>query len=272
MSQWGAYGKAKRGMKAADILAAYYGGIRPTTMPADKLPATIKVALNTGQSTATVTAPGRFRVLDGNGQPLAHIALGRWQMTSAGNGKVRVTPPEGYDQPLAITPGAVDPASPAAGVPAVIHYRVSTPAAVKLTVLAPGGKEETIDGGVVDAGEVVQPLPSPPRGGAYRVVIDADAGPGRQATVPFVFAVAGPARVVIPPAEMLAAPQGEPLWDRTVTAWRSFPARLPLFFAALLLIVNGLGLAVMRGGHGWLGWVARRLRVASAARGGEQSE
>src|SRR4029077_7344995 len=30
MSQWGAYGKAKRGMKAADILAAYYGGIRPT--------------------------------------------------------------------------------------------------------------------------------------------------------------------------------------------------------------------------------------------------
>src|SRR2546421_12653350 len=49
MSQWGAYGKARRGMRAADILAAYYGGLRPTTLPAGQLPATIKVALAVGQ-------------------------------------------------------------------------------------------------------------------------------------------------------------------------------------------------------------------------------
>src|SRR5207248_3384492 len=71
MSQWGAYGKARRGTTAADILAAYCGGLRPTTMPAGQLPATIKVALGVGQGSATVTAPGRFRVLDGAGQPLA---------------------------------------------------------------------------------------------------------------------------------------------------------------------------------------------------------
>jgi hypothetical protein len=106
------------------------------------------------------------------------------------------------------------------------------------------------------------------------VVIDADAGPGRQASVPFVFSVSGPARVVIPPAEMLAAPQGEHMWDRTVTAWRSFPARLPLLFAALLLIVNTVGLSLLRIGSGrWAFWRrARRLNVASAAGGAEQSD
>ena len=119
----------------------------------------------------------------------------------------------------------------------------------------------------------MQPLPAPTLGGVYRVVIDADAGPGRQATLPFVFPVAGPAHVIIPPAEMLAAPQGQHLWDRTITAWRSFPARLPLLFAALLLIVNGLGLASLRMGRQWVfPWVARRLKPAPAGGGSEQSD
>src|SRR5581483_10160771 len=37
MSQWGAYGKALRGLKAPAILAAYYGGIQPAKVPAGKL-------------------------------------------------------------------------------------------------------------------------------------------------------------------------------------------------------------------------------------------
>jgi len=48
MSQWGAYGKALRGLKAAAILAAYYGGIEPTRVPAAKLPARVRVAVSTG--------------------------------------------------------------------------------------------------------------------------------------------------------------------------------------------------------------------------------
>ncbi|HVW32503.1 MAG TPA: SpoIID/LytB domain-containing protein, partial [Acidimicrobiia bacterium] len=48
MSQWGAYGKALRGMKAPAILAAYYGGITPTKVPASKLPAAVRVAVATG--------------------------------------------------------------------------------------------------------------------------------------------------------------------------------------------------------------------------------
>jgi len=245
MSQWGAYGKARRGLKAADILAAYYGGLRPTTTPAGQLPSTIKVALGVGQGSTTVTAPGRFRVLDGAGHPLALIALGRWTMTPAGGGKVRVTPPEGYDKPLAITTGALEPPAPSAGVPAALHYRLSTPAAVKLTLAAPGAAPVTVDAGVLDAGDAVQPLPPAALGGAYQVVIDADAGPGRQASLPVVFSVAGPARLVVPSASMLAAPRGEALLTRAATAWRSFPHRLPLSTAAFLLLANAAFLGTL---------------------------
>jgi peptidoglycan hydrolase-like amidase len=239
MSQWGAYGKARRGMKAGDILAAYYGGLRPTTLQSQQLPRTVKVALGVGQGSTTVSAPGRFRVLDGSGKPLALIALGRWTMTPAGSGKVRVVPPEGYDKPLAITTGALEPPAPSAGVPAALHYRLSTPAAVKLTMVAPGAGPVTVDAGVLDAGDAVQPLPPAAVGGAYQVVIEADAGPGRQASLPVVFSVSGPARLVVPSASMLAAPRGEALWTRTVTAWRSFPDRPQLSIAVLLLALNG---------------------------------
>ena len=80
-------------------------------------------------------------------------------MTPAGGGKVRVGPPEGYDKPLAITSGALEPPAPSAGVPTSLHYRLSTPAAVKLTVAAPGAPPVTVDAGVLDAGDAVQPLP-----------------------------------------------------------------------------------------------------------------
>jgi hypothetical protein len=96
----------------------------------------------------------------------------------------------------------------------------------------------TVDAGVLDAGDAVQSLPPAPVGGAYQVIIDADAGPGRQASLPVVFSVAGPAHLIVPSATLLAAPHGEALWTRTVAAWRSFPARLPLLAAALLIVAN----------------------------------
>ncbi|MBV8296198.1 MAG: SpoIID/LytB domain-containing protein [Acidimicrobiia bacterium] len=256
MSQWGAYGKARRGMKAADILAAYYGGLRPAAMPAGQLPATIKVALAVGQGSTTVTSPGRFRVLDGDGTPLALIALGHWTMTPAPGGKVRVVPPEGYDKPLAITSGALEPPALSAGVPATFHYHLSTPAIVTLTLTAPRAAPVVVDAGVLDAGDESQLLPPAALGGAYQVVIAADAGPGRQASLPVVFPVAGPARVVVPPPSLLAAPQGEGLLTRAATAWRSFPDRLPLTAAALLIIGNALFLSAL---------VSLRRRATGAA-------
>ena len=247
LNQWGAFAKARRGLKAADILAAYYGGLRPTVLPAGQLPATIRVAVALGQAQSTVSAGGRFRVLDGAGHPLAALALGRWQVAAAGAGRVRVVPPQGYDQPLAITSLAVDPASPFAGSPATLHFLVSTPAVVKMTVEAPGMAPVTVEPGVIDAGEAAQTLPAATRGGDYRILIQADAGPGRTAVLPVIFTVAGPARALIPPPSLLAAPRGVHLWDRPLTAWREFPSRAPLLLAALLLLADGAGLVVARG-------------------------
>src|SRR5207249_6911608 len=50
MSQWGAYGKALRGLRAPAILAAYYGGLQPAKVPAAKLPGRVRVAVSTGQA------------------------------------------------------------------------------------------------------------------------------------------------------------------------------------------------------------------------------
>jgi hypothetical protein len=44
--------------------------------------------------------------------------------------------------------------------------------------------------------------------------------------------------LVVPAASLLAAPRGEALLTRAATAWRSFPHRLPLTAAALLLLAN----------------------------------
>src|SRR5688572_23492561 len=60
MSQWGAYGKGLRGIKAGAILAAYYGGIQPTKVPANKLPATVRVAVDSGKpAPAPAPAPAK---------------------------------------------------------------------------------------------------------------------------------------------------------------------------------------------------------------------
>jgi len=116
-----------------------------------------------------------------------------------------------------------------------------------MTVEAPGMAPVTVEPGVIDAGEAAQTLPAATRGGDYRILIQADAGPGRTAVLPVIFTVAGPARALIPPPSLLAAPRGVHLWDRPLTAWREFPSRAPLLLAALLLLADGAGLVVARG-------------------------
>jgi SpoIID/LytB domain protein len=57
MVQWGAYGKAQRGLSAADILAFYYGGLRPEPYPE---PGLIDVQVASGLTSLRVvpSAPG----------------------------------------------------------------------------------------------------------------------------------------------------------------------------------------------------------------------
>ncbi|MGH2723969.1 MAG: SpoIID/LytB domain-containing protein [Actinomycetota bacterium] len=66
MVQWGAYGKARRGMSYEDILAAYYGGLRPQRFD---VPDRIRVLLAEGLTSVTVVPSGRAEVRRYAGAP-----------------------------------------------------------------------------------------------------------------------------------------------------------------------------------------------------------
>jgi hypothetical protein len=61
MVQWGAYGKALRGMSASDILAFYYGGLRPQSHPE---PGLIHVQVASGLASLRITPSGPGATLD----------------------------------------------------------------------------------------------------------------------------------------------------------------------------------------------------------------
>jgi SpoIID/LytB domain protein len=176
MSQYGAMGRAKEGHTYGQILAAYYGGLRPQPWTGQKM---LRVAVVRGVSSAMVSGNGAFGVTT-NGQTLAASTLGGWATTASGERSVQVRPPTGYDLPLALT-GVnappellVDP--PAQGRTLDVGFVVPKPAQVT-GVLLRGSEEVMRRKIVVEAGErelsfVFDPdeLPS---GGDYRVELAA---------------------------------------------------------------------------------------------------
>ena len=93
MSQYGALGKALRGMGTDDILAAYYGGFRSVVVDPAQLPSTIRVAVALDHASVTVrSTSGRFRVRAADGAPIAELVGGAWTATPDGDG-LEVTGP-----------------------------------------------------------------------------------------------------------------------------------------------------------------------------------
>jgi stage II sporulation protein D len=62
MVQWGAYGKARKGWSAEEILAFYYGGLEPTSYPE---PGSIRVVVGTGLTRLAIVPSGPGARLDG---------------------------------------------------------------------------------------------------------------------------------------------------------------------------------------------------------------
>ena len=234
MSQYGAYGKALRGLEAADILAAYYGGVRPTPLPPERFPA-MRVAVALDQRSVRISTPTYFAVLGPGGAPLGGIGRGEWTLTATGNG-VRVTPPEGHDAPITISAPVVEPVPATGGGPAV-RFEVSAPAVVSAHLSTPGRSPSVVPGRIVDAGVATLELPPFDPAQSYQLVIQADAGPGRQTSVPLRMDVRdeNTATVVLTPV----APELPRGW----------------IAAAALALVGALGNA-----HVW------RLATAAAAR------
>lgn len=81
MVQWGAYGKARRGLSAADILAFYYGGLRPERSPE---PGLIHVQVVSGLTALRIVPSAPGASLDGR-------ELGDESVSIAGGDELTVT-------------------------------------------------------------------------------------------------------------------------------------------------------------------------------------
>jgi SpoIID/LytB domain protein len=68
MVQWGAKGKADRGLSYADVLAAYYGGLRPTSVD---VPSTIRVLVAEDLESVTIVPSGDAEVAGAKTVPSA---------------------------------------------------------------------------------------------------------------------------------------------------------------------------------------------------------
>lgn len=234
MSQYGALGKAERGMKAADILAAYYKGITPTAVGADQIPPSVKVVVATGRSQATVTVNTPFRVTDAAGNPLAVIAEGTWNVRSSG-GSLSITPPAGYDKAPELTIAEVAPYAPEIGEVTQVDVTVSAASLVTISVRDELGGTVTTQPVVLSAGEHRLPAPAVAVSGEAVVQVSADAGGGRIATAAKEVRVAEPRRLVVPAKSLFDATSSSKPLELATANRSSSPSNWPLAVAALMV-------------------------------------
>jgi stage II sporulation protein D len=150
MVQWGAYGKAKSGLAYGDILAAYYGGLRPQRVG---LPGTIRVLLATDLTSVTVVPEGEAKVGGGRKAPSPP-----WRLT--GGRRLRIhhgsPPPPGLE-----IHGFAPDRRAASGSPFDVRIRLSAPSRVRLRFDGQGGTRDTAWRPLSD-GATTLSLPAPP--------------------------------------------------------------------------------------------------------------
>jgi SpoIID/LytB domain protein len=162
MVQWGAYGKAVRGLSYQDILAAYYGGLRPKHYDE---PSVIRIGIATGLKTVTIQPAGAVTVVGADAGP------GPWLLTGDGRLKVR----HGGRVPTYIARGSIVEAPDQTRVGRTIDVTASVPqlSVARLVFAAPGpdvtvGDGVTVDPGVVSVSGKVPDLPP----GNYKLQVE----------------------------------------------------------------------------------------------------
>jgi hypothetical protein len=151
MSQYGALAMANLGSNYSDILAHYYGGIRP--VPATVwLPDEILVGLVIGAEEITITAEEGASVLI-DGEQVAPAEMGIWRFERDG-GTVRTAVPIGLGT-------RVDVARPriAYGLEGyVLRFDITAPGYVTVDLTSGAERVGGVDLGLVEAGSFEFPL------------------------------------------------------------------------------------------------------------------
>jgi stage II sporulation protein D len=148
MGQYGAHGKARRGLAYDEILASYYNGLGPERH--DDVPERVRVGLDVA-SEVEVRGDGPVRVLV-DGTEVADRALGGWRVEAAGS--LRLVPPEGRGEELTVTPTRMAAGFAADDHRVVVETEVNKPVELALHVVDPGGETVLVrDLGVADPGD-----------------------------------------------------------------------------------------------------------------------
>jgi SpoIID/LytB domain protein len=161
MVQWGAYGKAKRGVGYKDILADYYGGLKPK--PYDE-PETIRIGIAVGQTTVRVEGSGLVTVSGTN------VTTGPWRLDGGKKVHVKTGSPIPQSIPKA-TLGAA-PSTAHVGKPFNLAVTVPELSVVSAVFVGPEGDVPVADPVTLLSGKqalsgTVPDLPP----GDYRLVI-----------------------------------------------------------------------------------------------------
>ncbi|HEX2026036.1 MAG TPA: SpoIID/LytB domain-containing protein [Actinomycetota bacterium] len=225
MVQWGAYGKARRGLGYADILAEYYGGLRPTAVD---LPGTIRILIAEGLQSVTV-APSDPATTNPSVGPSAP-----WRITARNGVRVRHS---GQPRPLLRIDEVRLPRTAAAGQPVPVRLTASDDVTVRVDVLGSDGPRVPKP---FEAGPIRFPETMPSTAGRYRVQVTASNGVDTVASRPVSIVVepasspeASPSES---PSQVAAPPPGEAEPERTATVALVAGALIGLAMVGLLVL------------------------------------
>jgi SpoIID/LytB domain protein len=233
MVQWGAFGKAKRGLPYEDILAAYYGGLRPQ---ATQLPGRIRILVAEGLRRITVVPSSRTQ-LDPAADPGPP-----WVITGGRRLRVRHGGPP---DPLLEASGFTAPPGASVGRPLRARVELSADASARLEFLMNGHTAGTTPWSPFEEGIARPRLPVPPLpAGDYEVRAALYDGVDtiRTDAVPVTI---GAAEAPIPPPPTEAETEGAAPAEDAETGG-GFPITVAAAVAAVALLVPAVLLTLRR--------------------------
>ncbi|HEU5002949.1 MAG TPA: SpoIID/LytB domain-containing protein [Actinomycetota bacterium] len=176
MVQWGAEGKAAKGQSYQQILAYYYGGLQPVTVPE---PGSIRILLATGVQQVTVAPGGSVQVSGGPSGVSGAVTI-------TGGSSLTIAPapgPGGAIPPTVTISGVSASATAATGTPATFSFNLNHAANVSIEYTGPGvtGTGSTTPAPVTGGAASVtwDPAGAGLAPGAYQAAVVADDGVSR---------------------------------------------------------------------------------------------
>lgn len=232
MVQWGAKGKAEKGMSYADILAFYYGGLRPAKRDQ---PGRIRIGLAVDLEEVTVERVGAVKVEGASGPPGPLRFVGGTSITIGKGSPI---------SPALKLEKVSSSATAAPGSPATISFELSDPARIRVTYRGPSAGEtgpEPRDRGP----QTLAWDPSGLQAGSYQATLVANDGVDEITSAPMQVTVAAPSPAPTPSTTSGTARSG------AVKPIQRPPSK------TMLLLIAGLGFTVLLAVWGF-GFMRRR--------------